>query len=148
MDWFKKIRDQPVEDRRHWIRTLKPLAITRQCALASVCRSTCHAPQLAAPDKRELVLLSEIDAEYTRRPFYGNRKIVVPLYGLGQMINRKHVQRLMRILGMALGPDPHPQHKIYPPAQRRGGDTAQPGGSRGINLHPPGARFFSKNAKV
>ena len=61
-----------------------------------------------------------IDAEYTRHPFYGSRKIKIYLRGLGHKINRKRVQRLMGILGlagMAPGPDtsrPHPQHKIYP----------------------------------
>ena len=61
-----------------------------------------------------------IDAEYTRHPFYGSRKMVVHLRIRGLVVNRKRVQRLMRILGlagMAPGPNtslPHPQHKIYP----------------------------------
>jgi putative transposase len=64
--------------------------------------------------------LSEIDAEYTRHPFYGSRKMVVYLRGKGHLVNRKRVQRLMGILGlagMAPGPNtsrPHPQNKIYP----------------------------------
>ncbi len=89
--------------------------------LASVARSTVYAPHLIVePDEQELVLLTELDAEYTRHPFYGSRKMVVHLRGLGYPVNRKHVQRLMRILGlagMAPGPNtskPHPQHKIYP----------------------------------
>ena len=66
------------------------------------------------------MLLGLIDAEYTRHPFYGSRKIKIYLRGLGHKINRKRVQRLMGILGlagMASGPNtsrPHPQHKIYP----------------------------------
>ena len=65
-------------------------------------------------------MLALIDAEYTRHPFYGSRKIKSYLHGLGHKINRKRAQRLMRILGlagMAPGPDtsrPHPQHKVYP----------------------------------
>jgi putative transposase len=72
------------------------------------------------PDEQELLLLAWIDAEYTRHPFYGSRKMVVYLGILGQLVNRKRVQRLMRILGlagMAPGPNtslPHPQNKIYP----------------------------------
>ena len=64
--------------------------------------------------------MSEIDAEYTRHPFYGSRKMVVYLRGKGYPVNRKRVQRLMGILGlagMAPGPNtsrPHPQNKIYP----------------------------------
>jgi putative transposase len=100
---------------------LDPLAITRQCVLASLTRSTFYASHLiAGPDEQELVLLVEIDAEYTRHPFYGSRKMVVHLRDLGHLVNRKRVQRLMRLLGlagMAPGPNtsrPHPQHKVYP----------------------------------
>jgi putative transposase len=89
--------------------------------LASLTRSTFYASHLiAGPDEQELVLLVEIDAEYTRHPFYGSRKMVVHLRGLGHLVNRKRVQRLMRLLGlagMAPGPNtsrPHPQHKVYP----------------------------------
>ena len=65
-------------------------------------------------------MLAAIDTEYTRHPFYGSRKMVVHLRGIGHSVNRKRVQRLMGILGlagMAPGPNtsrPHPQHKIYP----------------------------------
>ena len=74
----------------------------------------------AKPDEQELILLGLIDAEYTRHPFYGSRKIRQCLRKLGYTINRKRVQRLMGILGlsgMAPGPNtsrPHPQHKVYP----------------------------------
>lgn len=80
-----------------------------------------YAPhQAAKPDQQELALLALIDVEYTRRPFYGSRKIKIYLWNLGHKINRKRVQRLMAMLGlagMAPGPNtsrPHPQHKIYP----------------------------------
>lgn len=75
---------------------------------------------MARPDEQELNLLTLIDAEYTRHPFYGSRKITVYLRSLGHSINRKRVQRLMRrqgLAGMAPGPNtsrPHPQHKVYP----------------------------------
>ena len=65
-------------------------------------------------------MLALIDAEYTRHPFYGSRKIKQYLRGLGYTVNRKRVQRLMGILGLAgMAPGPntsrrHPQHKIYP----------------------------------
>ena len=97
------------------------MAISQQCALAGVTRSTFYAPLLlAVPDEEELLILALIDAEYTRHPFYGSRKMVVHLRISGHTVNRKRVQRLMRILGlagMAPGPNtslPHPQHKIYP----------------------------------
>jgi len=74
----------------------------------------------STPDAQELKLLALIDTEYSRHPFYGSHKIKHYLNGLGRKINRKHVQRLMRLLGlagMAPGPNtsrPHPQHKVYP----------------------------------
>ena len=93
----------------------------RQCELIGVARSTVYAPRLVMqPDEQELALLALIDAEYTRHPFYGSRKIVQYLKGLGHIINRKRVQRLMGILclaGMAPGPNTsrrHPRHKVYP----------------------------------
>jgi len=72
------------------------------------------------PDPEKRALLALMDAEYTRHPFYGSRKMVVYRRGLGYRINRKRVPRLMGILGwagMAPGPHtsrPHPQHQVYP----------------------------------
>ena len=98
-----------------------PIALTRQCLLAGITRSTVYASRLmVVPDELELHLLALIDAEYTLHPFYGSRKMVVHLGRAGYQVNRKRVQRLMQILGlagMAPGPNtsrPHPQHKIYP----------------------------------
>ena len=74
-----------------------------------------------------MALLVVIDAEYTRHPFYGSRKITVYLRGRGHRINRKRVQRVLGILGlagMAPGPNtsrPHPQHRVYPYRLRGGG---------------------------
>src|SRR5690242_8756321 len=100
---------------------LDPMALSRQCALAGIARSTVYAPRLVAgPDDLELQLLTLIDAEYTRHPFYGSRRMVVHLGKAGFPVNRKRVQRLMAFLGlagMAPGPNtslPHPEHKIYP----------------------------------
>jgi putative transposase len=97
------------------------LPLARQCELASIARSTVYAPRQAGePDSVELALLALIDAEYTRHPFYGSRKMVTYLERLGHRVNRKRVRRLMGILGlagMAPGPNtsrPHPHHKVYP----------------------------------
>lgn len=71
-------------------------------------------------NEQDLELLRLIDEQYTRRPFYGSRKMVTFLRTRDHWVNRKRVQRLMRILGlagMAPGPNtsrPHPQHKVYP----------------------------------
>ena len=112
--------------RRGWIEALSGepstvLSVSRQCALASVARSAIYRPEPGqSTSALDLELLQLIDAEYTRRPFYGSRRMVVSLRAQGYGVNRKRVQRLMRVLGlagMAPGPHtskPHPEHKIYP----------------------------------
>jgi len=117
----KKVRYQPIEDRKQWICRDDALALARQCALAGVARSTVYiADVVTLPSELEQMLLVEIDAEYTRHPFFGSRKMKIHLGNLGHAVNRKRIQRLMGKLGlagMAPGPNtsrPHPQHKIYP----------------------------------
>lgn len=117
----KKVRDLPIEDRKQWICRDDALALARQCALAGVARSTVYiADVVTRPSELELILLAEIDAEYTRHPFFGSRKMIIHLGNLGHAVNRKRIQRLMGKLGlagMAPGPNtsrPHPQHKVYP----------------------------------
>jgi putative transposase len=68
------------------------------------------------PESAEnLRLLRQLDQLYMKRPFYGSRKMAVELE-----VNRKRIQRLMRILGIeALYPKPNlsrpaPGHQIYP----------------------------------
>jgi len=95
--------------------------VTQQCVLAGVSRATVYAQQKPKPvDGSDLLFSRLIDEEYTRRPFYGSRKMVVFLKETGHSVNRKRVQRLMRqmgLAGMAPGPNtsrPHPEHKVYP----------------------------------
>ena len=107
--------------RQAWIDKTDAVAVVRQCVLAGVSRATVYAQQTASPlDESDLLLSRLIDEEYTRRPFYGSRKMVVFLDKVGHSVNRKRVQRLMRqmgLAGMAPGPNtsrPHPEHKVYP----------------------------------
>ena len=56
--------------RKHWVGVSEPLALTRQCELTGVARSSVYSPKVVAPpDAQELTLLGLIDAEYTRHPF-------------------------------------------------------------------------------
>ena len=61
-----------------------------------------------------------IDEEYTKTPFYGSRKMREALERKGYKVNRKRVQRLMKLMGIeAIYPKrnlskPSPGHKIYP----------------------------------
>jgi putative transposase len=43
------------------------------------------------------VVLGLIDAQYTRRPFYGSRRMVLYLKEQGHAANRKRVQSYARI---------------------------------------------------
>jgi len=111
--------------RRAWVDDGEALAVVRQCALAGVSRSTIYArwdarKHPAVVSDGELLLCRLIDEEYTRRPFYGTRRMVVALATLGHTVNRKRVQRLMREMGLAgMAPGPNtskasPEHKVYP----------------------------------
>jgi putative transposase len=111
-----------VTARRSWIEhDARGPALSRQCTLAGVSRSWIYAQRdEAVVDEDELMLLRLIDAQYTRRPFYGTRRMVVYLREQGHHVNRKRVQRLMRLLGLSgMAPGPatskaHPDHKVYP----------------------------------
>ena len=107
--------------RQGWIAQGHAVAVVQQCVLAGVSRATVYAQQKPKlVDESDLLLGRLIDEAYTRRPFYGSRKMVVFLKTLGHLVNRKRVQRLMRqlgLVGMAPGPNtsrPHPEHKVYP----------------------------------
>ena len=90
--------------RRGWIDRPLPgqslgLAVSRQCALAGVARSRVYAPRNEdVLDELDLELLRLIDAQCTRRPFYGTRRMLVYSREQGHTVNRKRVQRLMRVL--------------------------------------------------
>jgi putative transposase len=106
--------------RHDWIVPGTSLAVSRQCVLAGVSRSTRHARQKTkAVSTDELALRGLIDEEYTRHLFYGSRKMVVYLKRCGHAVNRKRVQRLMLAMGLAgMAPGPYtsraqPQHKVY-----------------------------------
>ena len=107
--------------RKTWITHGDAVSVTQQCVLATVSRATVYAhqkPKLV--DELDLLHNRLIDEEYTRHPFYGSRKMVVFLKNEGHVVNRKRVQRLMRIMGLvAIAPGPntsraHPEHKVYP----------------------------------
>lgn len=61
-----------------------------------------------------------IDQLYTRAPFYGSRRMTAWLKREGEEVNRKRVQRLMRVMGIEAIyrkkrlSIPHPDHRIYP----------------------------------
>ena len=92
----------------------RQLSLRRQCELLSLSRASLYyeAVEVSA---EEVALMRRIDEVFTRCPFWGSRNIAFEL-----KVNRKAVQRLMRVMGLqALAPGPHtskphPEHQIYP----------------------------------
>jgi putative transposase len=93
--------------------------VARQCALLDLPRSAYYyEPRPTSVENLQLMRL--LDEQYTATPFYGSRRMQVALAQAGHAVNRKHVQRLMRLMGLeAVGPkprlsEPHPDHRVYP----------------------------------
>jgi len=92
----------------------RTLSVRRQCGLMGLARSGAYRKP-APPKESDPGLMRRLDELYTACPFYGSRRMAFEL-----KVNRKCVQRLMRLMGIeALGPKPGtskpaPGHRIYP----------------------------------
>lgn len=76
------------------------ISVSRQCELLGISRASVYYKPKPL-DHEELELLRALDEEYTKNPFYGSRKLARVLSKrLCRSVNRKSVQRLMRILGI------------------------------------------------
>jgi putative transposase len=95
------------------------LSVRRQCALLGLNRASFYY-QAAAASAADLRLMRLRDEEYTRHPFYGSRKLTRWLRDQGEAVNRKRVQRLLRVMGLeAIYPKPRlsqggPGHRVFP----------------------------------
>ena len=75
------------------------LSVRRQCDLIGLPRSSYYRePKTETEENREFMRL--IDEEYTRHPFFGTCKMRDFLVRKGYQVNRKRVQRLMRLMGL------------------------------------------------
>ncbi len=97
------------------------LSVSRQCDLLGLPRSSYYrCAQVVESKAEDLALMRLIDELYTKYPFYGTRKMRDHLRRQGHRINRKKVQRLMRIMGLqSVAPKPNtsqpaPSHPVYP----------------------------------
>jgi putative transposase len=93
--------------------------VRRQCELLGLNRSSLYYEP--APETAEnLRLMRLLDEEYTAHPFYGSRRLTAWLMRRGEAVNRKRVQRLMRLMGLeAIYPRPRLSaagggHRVYP----------------------------------
>ena len=95
------------------------LSVRRQCELLGLSRSSLYY-EPAGEAAEDLRLMRLIDEQYTACPFYGSRRMTAWLSEQGEEVNRKRVQRLMRVMGLeAIYPKPRLSlagkgHRVYP----------------------------------
>jgi putative transposase len=95
------------------------LPISQQCRLLAVSRSGVYRKP-AAVSAEDLAIMALIDRQYLARPYYGSRRLAAWLATQGHVVNRKRVQRLMRLLGLVAiyqrpnTSKPAAAHRIYP----------------------------------
>ena len=108
-----------MSQRRSFVEPDGALSVRRQCEILALNRSSLYYESIG-PDPEELELMRRIDELHLEFPFYGSRRISRELRSQGLVVNRKRVQRLMRIMGLeALAPKPNtsqpaPEHPVYP----------------------------------
>ena len=95
------------------------LSVRQQCELLGLNRSTAYyAP--AGETEENLCLMRRIDEQYLKTPWYGSRRMTVWLTHHGLAVNRKRVQRLMRLMDIeAIYPKPRTteiasEHRKFP----------------------------------
>src|SRR6059058_653926 len=85
-----------------------------------------------------------IDRQYLAWSYYGSRRMAAWLATQGYPVNRKRVQRLMRLLGLVAiyqrpnTSKPAAAHKVYPYLLGGIARAGQSGVVRGRHLHPDG----------
>src|SRR5271155_2047374 len=95
------------------------LPIAQQCRLLAVSRSAVYRKP-AKVSAEDLAIMGLIDRQSLARPYYGSRRRAAWLASRGRVVNRKRVQRLMRLAGVGAiyqrpnTSKPAPAHKIYP----------------------------------
>ncbi len=95
------------------------LPISEQCRLLNLARSTRYY-QAAQESDENIAIMKRIDELYLENPTWGSRKMRDALRLEKMMVNRKRVQRLMRLMGIeAIYPKKnlskrHQSHIVYP----------------------------------
>jgi putative transposase len=96
----------------------KELSIREQCRIIALPRSRYYyKPQ---PVMLDMKIADEIDRIYTKRPYYGSRRIREEMKRLGYVIGRGRIRRYMHLMGyQAIYPKKslsrrNKEHKVYP----------------------------------
>src|SRR5690554_3728401 len=109
-----------MSERKAMINKDPKLSLAAQCRVLDIARSTAYYQPVAPVSAEDLGLMRQIDEIYLQWPFYGTRRMRDELSRRGEQVNRKRVQRLMRLMGLqAIHPrrrtsQPAPGHRIYP----------------------------------
>jgi len=97
----------------------RALPVTQQCRLLAVSRSSVYRQPAEISDE-DLAIMALIDRQYLARPYYGSRRMAAWLATQGHLVNRKRVQRLMRLIGLVAiyqrpnTSKPAPENRVYP----------------------------------
>lgn len=108
-----------MKTRRGFVLRDESLSMRRQCEILGLNRSGLYYESVGL-DPEDLDLMRRIDELHLKFPFYGSRRLAREFRTQGQVVNRKRVQRLMRIMGLeAIAPKPNtsrpaPEHAVYP----------------------------------
>lgn len=120
LEWLKKKSVRSPERLRPLIEAGHPeLSVRRQCELLGLSRSSLYYEPVSETAEN-LRLMRLIDQEYTAHPFFGSRRMTAWLIEQEEEVNRKRVQRLMRLMGLeAIYPKPKLSaagqgHRVYP----------------------------------
>ena len=95
------------------------LPTSQQCRLLTLPRSSVYRKP-AEISAQDLAIMARIDRHYLAWPYHGSRRMAAWLATQSHHVNRKRVQRLMRLLGLAAiyqrpnTSKPAAAHKIYP----------------------------------
>lgn len=97
------VRDVVLHIEKHSV-----VPITRQASLLGVSRASVYYTPHPV-DAHDQDIMRVIDEIYTKRPYFGSRRMAREISDmLKEPVNRKHIQRLMGVMGLeALYPKPH-----------------------------------------
>jgi len=108
-----------ISERKTKVNRYHALPVSRQSKVLDISRSSAY--RMPADTNNDDVDLMRKLGELQRHPFKGSRRLRDELWDVHNLhVNRKRVQRLMRIMGIrVLAPSakttrPNQQHKVYP----------------------------------
>ena len=104
-------------ERRALVEREQPaLPISQQCRLLAISRSAVYR-RPAEPGEADLAIMALIDRQDLARPYYGARRMTGWLATQGDVVNRKPVRRLTRLVAIHQRPNTSKAavaHKVYP----------------------------------